>query len=89
MMNHIQSYITEHKDRFIDELKELLKIPSISADSAYKDDVIKTAEAIKDQSGIKAGCDTVEICETDGYPIVYGEKIIDPVLPTVSGVWTL
>jgi len=75
-MSNIQSYISENKDRFLKELIELLKIPSISADSAYKNDVIKTAEIIKD-SLEKAGCDTVEICETDGYPIVYGEKIID------------
>lgn len=81
-MNSIQSYIKQHKDRFINELLELLKIPSISADSAYKDDVLKTAEAIK-ISLTAAGCDTVEICETEGYPIVYGEKIIDSNLPTV------
>ncbi len=81
-MNHIQSYISEHKDRFLNELIELLKIPSISADSAYKNDVLKTADAIK-ISLEKAGCDAVEICETDGYPIVYGEKIIDKNLPTI------
>ncbi|WP_298754523.1 dipeptidase [uncultured Psychroserpens sp.] len=81
-MQHIQSYIEEHKDRFLNELIELLKIPSVSADSAYKNDVIKTAEAIK-ISLENAGCDTVEICETDGFPIVYGEKMIDENLPTV------
>ena len=81
-MNRIQAYIKEHKDRFLNELIELLKIPSISADSAYKDDVLKTAEAVK-VSLEKAGCDKVEICETDGYPIVYGEKTIDKSLPTV------
>jgi len=46
-MNQIQSYILEHKNRFLQELLELLKIPSISADSAYKNDVLKTADAIK------------------------------------------
>ncbi len=81
-MNHIQSYIKAHKDRFLHELIELLKIPSISADSAYKDDVLNTADAIK-VSLEHAGCDTVEICKTDGYPVVYGEKIIDKNLPTV------
>lgn len=81
-MQNIQSYVQEHKDRFINELLELLKIPSISADSAYEKDVIKTADAIK-ISLEKAGCDKVEICETPGYPIVYGEKIINPDLPTV------
>ena len=81
-MNLIKSYISEHKDRFLNELIELLKTPSISADSAYKNDVLKTADTIK-ISLEKAGCDTVEIFKTDGYPIVYGEKIIDENLPTV------
>ncbi|WP_234859390.1 dipeptidase [Aquimarina aquimarini] len=81
-MQNIQSYIQEHKDRFIEELFELLKIPSISADTAYKGDVIKTATEIE-KSLKEAGCDVVEICETPGYPIVYGEKIIDKNLPTV------
>jgi acetylornithine deacetylase/succinyl-diaminopimelate desuccinylase-like protein len=81
-MTQIQSYINEHKDRFINELFELIKIPSISADSAYKNDLLKTAQAVK-ISLEKAGCDTVEICETHGNPIVYGEKIIDTSLPTV------
>ena len=81
-MKSAKSYIQENKQRFIDELVDLLKIPSISADSNFKDDVIRTAEVVK-ESLIDAGCDKVEICETPGYPIVYGEKIIDPNLPTV------
>ena len=81
-MNNIQSYIKANKERFLNELIELLKIPSISADSAYRKDVLKTAEAIK-VSLEEAGCDIVEICKTDGYPVVYGEKIIDKNLPTV------
>ncbi len=81
-MKSAKSYILENKQRFIDELIELLKIPSISADSNYKADVIRTADAVKN-SLQKAGCSKVEICETPGYPIVYGEKIIDPNLPTV------
>lgn len=81
-MSDIKNYIQEHKDRFINELVELLKIPSVSADSVYNQDVLNTANAVK-ESLEKAGCDHVEICETPGYPIVYGEKIIDPTLPTV------
>ncbi len=81
-MKDIKLYINQHKDRFVDELVELLKIPSISADVAYKNDVLKTADAVKIALE-KAGCDNVEICETPGYPIVYGEKIIDKNLPTV------
>lgn len=81
-MENIANYIQQNKDRFINELIELLKIPSVSADTTYFQDVINTSEAVK-QSLEKAGCDKVEICETDGYPIVYGEKIIDSNLPTV------
>lgn len=81
-MNNIKEYIKTNKQRFIDELIELLKIPSVSADSAYSQDVVNTAEAVK-TSLEKAGCDLVEICETPGYPIVYAEKIIDKNLPTV------
>jgi len=81
-MKSAKSYILENKQRFIDELIDLLKIPSISADSTYKAAVIRTADLVKN-SLKKAGCDQVEICETPGYPIVYGEKIIDANLPTV------
>ncbi|TLF44305.1 dipeptidase [Maribacter aurantiacus] len=81
-MQNIKQYISQNKDRFLKELIELLKIPSISADSAFSQDVLDTAEAVK-KSLEKAGCDLVEIHETDGYPIVYGEKLIDPNLPTV------
>lgn len=81
-MQDITGYIDQNKERFLSELIELLKIPSISADTAYEKDVIKTAGIIK-TSLIEAGCDTVEICETKGYPIVYGEKIIDSNLPTI------
>lgn len=75
-------YVQENKERFISELIDLLKIPSVSADSAFSQDVIDTAHAVK-ASLEKAGCDVVEICDTPGYPIVYAEKIIDPKLPTV------
>ncbi|SCY50085.1 dipeptidase [Flavobacterium caeni] len=81
-MDDIKSYVQQHKQRFLDELIELLKIPSVSADPAYSQDVIDTANAVK-ASLEKAGCDLVEICDTPGYPIVYGEKIIDKNLPTV------
>ena len=81
-MEHINNYINEHKDRFINELIELLKIPSISADPAYKADVLNCAEAVA-KAMEDAGANNIEICETAGYPIVYGEKIIDTNLPTV------
>ncbi|ATA77352.1 dipeptidase [Capnocytophaga canimorsus] len=81
-MHSVKEYIDKHKERFVNELIDLLKIPSVSADSAHSQDVINTAEAVKEALE-KAGCDRVEICQTPGYPIVYGEKIIDPKLPTV------
>ncbi len=75
-------YIKDNKQKFLDELFDLLRIPSVSADPAYKNDVMKTAEFVKNSLD-EAGVDTSEICETAGYPIVYGEKIVDPSLPTV------
>ncbi|MDG1321945.1 MAG: dipeptidase [Polaribacter sp.] len=81
-MKALTNYIENHKNRFIDELVELLKIPSVSADSAYNQDVLNTAEFVK-KSLEKAGCELVELCETPGYPIIYAEKIIDPNLLTV------
>ena len=81
-MKNRPSYIENNKDRFIQELIDLLKIPSVSADPAFSQDVLNTADAVK-TSLEKAGCDHVELCETPGYPIIYGEKIIDPNLPTV------
>lgn len=81
-MNTIQDYINQNKDRFISELMDLLRIPSVSADSKYKGDVARAAEFIK-KSLENAGADKVEICPTAGHPIVYGEKILDSKLPTV------
>lgn len=81
-MSTQKEYIEQNKQRFLDELFSLLRIPSVSADPKYKNDVILTAEAVK-ASLISAGADNVELCDTKGYPVVYGEKIIDPKLPTV------
>lgn len=76
------AYIQANRQRFLDELFELLRIPSVSADSAYRDDVFKAAAYVADKLKA-AGADAVEICQTAGYPIVYGEKMVDPALPTV------
>ena len=81
-MKNLKSYIEANKNRFIEELFSLLRLPSVSADSTYKEEVIETAKFVA-QSLKKAGCDAVEICQTDGFPIVYGEKIINHKLPTV------
>ena len=81
-MDGLKSYLDTNKDRFVDELFELLKIPSVSADSAYSKDVFKAADFVA--ASLKAaGCDAVEICQTKGFPIVYAEKLINPSLPTV------
>ncbi len=81
-LNKIQTYVNANKERFLNELLDLLKIPSISAKPEHKPDMFTTAEAVK-QRLIEAGADKVEICQTKGYPVVYGEKIIDPSKPTV------
>ena len=65
------NYITQNKDRFIQELFDLLRLPSISADKAYMKDVLKTADLVAEFLR-KAGADKVEICSTPGLPIVYG-----------------
>ena len=81
-LNQIQSYVNANKERFLNELLDLLKVPSISAKPEHKPDMFTTAEAVK-QRLIEAGADKVEICQTKGYPVVYGEKIIDSSKPTV------
>ena len=81
-MEAAQKYILDNKDRFLNELFELIRIPSVSADSAYNADVAKCAELVA-KNLREAGADNVEVCATEGHPIVYGEKIIDPAKPTV------
>lgn len=75
-------YLEANKERFLNELLDLLRIPSVSADSKFKGDVRQAAEFIKARFE-EAGADFAEIVETPGHPIVYAEKIIDPALPTV------
>ncbi|HMJ46759.1 MAG TPA: hypothetical protein VK498_05485, partial [Ferruginibacter sp.] len=77
-----KEYQDKNKDRFLNELLDLLRIPSVSAKSEHKQDMIRCAEAMK-QRLLEAGADIVEIYPTEGHPIVYGEKIIDPAKPTV------
>ena len=78
----VKQYIEKNKDRFLSELFEWLRIPSISADSRRKLDVRKAAEFLREKL-LNAGADKVEICETKGHPIVYAERIVDPSKPTV------
>ncbi len=81
-MNSIKTYIETNKDRFLDELFGLIRIPSISSESEHKDDMVKTAQYIVDQL-LKSGADKAEIMPTTGHPVVYAEKIIDPAKPTI------
>ncbi len=78
----MKAYLKDQKHRLIAELIEFLKIPSVSADPEYRDHVFKAADFVADSLRV-AGCKHVEICQTSGYPIVYGEHIIDPSLPTI------
>lgn len=77
-----KDYQEKNKERFLDELLQLLRIPSISAKSENKDDMLTCAEAVK-QRLMEAGVDRAEIYPTEGHPVVYAEKIIDPSKPTV------
>jgi acetylornithine deacetylase/succinyl-diaminopimelate desuccinylase-like protein len=81
-MEYIKTYLSEHQERFIQELLSLLRIPSVSADKAFKEHVHEAASFIAEKL-VAAGADNVEICPTAGYPIVYGEKLVDKNLPTV------
>ncbi len=78
----MNKYIQENKDRFLSELLDFLRIPSVSADSKYKGDVRRASEFVQKKLQ-EAGVDKAEICETAGHPIIYAEKIINPALPTV------
>ncbi len=76
------AYLNQNKARFLEELVEILRIPSVSADPAYKNDVLRMAQATADHLE-RAGAQNVELLETPGFPIVYGDYLVDPKLPTV------
>lgn len=81
-MKDVKSYIEANKDRFLNELFELIRIPSISAESEHKPDMVRCAEKWKEFL-LEAGCDKAEVMPSAGNPVVYGEKTIDPAKPTV------
>ncbi|MCE4563215.1 dipeptidase [Maribellus sp. CM-23] len=81
-MEYINKYVEENKDRFLEDLFGLIRIPSISSEKSHKEDMYKAAEYWK-QTLLSAGADKAEVYETKGNPVAYGEKIIDPTLPTV------
>ncbi len=81
-MENTQVYISKNQNRFLDELLDLLKIPSVSADPKYKDELITCSNQLA--NSLKSiGLENIEICQTAGFPIVYAEKIVDSNLPTV------
>ena len=77
-----KEYQEKNQERFLQEMMDLLRIPSVSARSEHKDDMLNCAEAVK-KSLLNAGCDKAAVMPTNGHPVVYGEKIIDPKAPTV------
>ena len=79
---NLSPYINKNRERFTNELVELLKIPSVSADPAYQASVLEAAQFTCEKLK-EAGCEVAEVIDTKGYPVVYGEKLIDPNLPTV------
>jgi acetylornithine deacetylase/succinyl-diaminopimelate desuccinylase-like protein len=81
-METIKSYIETNKDRFLEELFGLIRIPSVSAKEENKDDMLRAANYLKD-SLLKAGADRAEVYTTAGHPVLYGEKIISADLPTI------
>ena len=81
-MEKLNQYIEENKERFLNELFELIRIPSISSEVEHKPDMYRCAEKWKSLL-LAAGADKAEVYETEGNPVTYGEKIIDPSLPTV------
>ncbi len=81
-MEKIKEYIDKNRQRFLDELMEFLRIPSVSADSKFKHDVARAAAFVAAKL-TEAGAENVEICPTKGHPIVYGQKIVDKSLTTV------
>ena len=81
-MNTWKEYTESNKDRFLNELLELLRIPSVSAKTEHKADMQRCAEAVTKRL-LEAGADKAAVYETEGHPVVYGEKIIDQNLPTV------
>ena len=87
-MEIFKNYIEKNSERFLNELFELLRIPSISALKENDSDTRSAAELIKKHL-LNLGLNNCEICETKGHPIVYGEKIIDKDLPNISCIWSL
>lgn len=81
-MKKVQEFIEKNKDRFMEELFEAIRIPSISSLSDHKGDMVKMAEYYK-KCLLEAGVDKAEVMPTAGNPVVYAERIIDPELPTV------
>ena len=81
-MNKAKVYIKENKERFISELLDLLRIPSISAQTEHRGDMVRCAEHLA-AALVKAGADHAEVMPTEGNPVVFAEKIVDPKAKTV------
>jgi acetylornithine deacetylase/succinyl-diaminopimelate desuccinylase-like protein len=81
-MEKIKKYISDNRERFLEELFELIRIPSVSAKAENKEDMVRAVEFLR-ESLLKAGADRAEVYQTEGHPVLYGEKIVSPALPTI------
>jgi len=81
-METLKNYIEENKERFLEELFDLIRIPSVSSKTENKNDMFRATEYITDQL-LKTGADKAEVYKTDGHPVIYGEKMIGKDKPTV------
>ena len=81
-MQVVKDYIDQNKQRFLDELIEVLQIPSVSANPDHKTDMVRTAEFVA-QAFLKAGVDHAEVIATPGHPVVFAEKFMDASFPTI------
>ena len=78
----VKQYIEKNRERFLEELFELLRIPSVSAQSIHKGDMVRAAEWLR-EALLKSGADRAEVMPTEGNPVVFAEKVVDAALPTV------
>ena len=81
-MKQVKEYIEQNRERFLEELFSLIRIPSISAEAEHKDDMVRCAGRWRELL-LAAGADKAEVMPTDGNPVVYGEKMVGADKPTV------
>ena len=78
----MKEYIEKNRDRFLQELFSLIRIPSVSSLESHKDDMLRCAKRLTELL-LEAGADSAEVLPTEGHPVVFAQKTVDPSLPTV------